>query len=141
MSAPVTRNSVVSLLGTPHEIEGSLNDPVEREIFGLGYNEKWIYQGLNNDPAGVPNRAVYWHRYDFVTTMVRGDDEESWRSDTSLIEAANAVNARLSTVDDRHSAYPTSGRYRPVSKPQDSRDLGGYLQDEITGRRIGKAEP
>lgn len=141
MTGPVTRNSVVSLLGTPHSIEGSLNDPVEREEFGIHYNEKWTYQDLGDDPAGVPSRVIYWHRYDFVATMVRGSDKEEWRRDTKLIEASSAVNARVSTVDDHHPAYPTNGRYRPVSKPEDWRDLGGYLQDEATGRRIGKVEP
>jgi len=137
MTQPVNRNSVVSLLGTPHAIEGSLNDPVEREEFGIRYNEKWRYQDLGNDPAGVRKRVIYWHRYDFVATMVRADDNEEWRPDTKLIEAAQAAKARLGTVDERHRAYPANGRYRPVSTPQDWRDLGGYLQDE-TGRRIGK---
>ena len=140
IAKPVTRNSVVSLLGTPHAIEGSLNDPVEREEFGIHYNEKWMYEDLANDPAGMPNRVIYWHRYDFVATMVRDGDHEEWRPDTKLIEAADAVNSRLATVNDRHSAYPNDGRYRQVSQPQDWRDLGGYVQDELTGRRINKAE-
>jgi hypothetical protein len=138
---PVTRNSVVSLLGTPHAVEGSLNDPVEREEFGIHYNEKWTYEGLGDDPAGIPNRVIYWHRYDFVATMVRASDKEEWRPDTKLIEAADAVNARLATVHDHHPAYPNHGRYRPVSQPQDWRDLGGYVQDEATGHRINKAGP
>ena len=138
MSGPVTRNSVVALLGTPHAVEGSLNDPVDREEFGIHYNEKWTYEDLGDDPAGVPGRVIYWHRYDFVATMVRPSDNEEWRPDARLIEVANAANARLATVNDRHPAYPTNGRYRPVSKPQDWRDLGGYMQDEVTGRRIGK---
>jgi hypothetical protein len=136
---PVTRNRVVSLLGTPHAVEGSLNDPVEREEFGIHYNEKWTYEDLGDDPAGLPNRAIYWHRYDFVATMVRANDNQEWRPDTKLIEAANAVKERLGIVDDHHPAYPTNGRYRPVSKPQDWRDLGGYVQDEVTGLRINKA--
>ena len=135
---PVTRNSVVSLLGTPHAAEGSLNDPVEREEFNIHYNEKWTYEDLGNDPAGVPNRVIYWHRYDFVATMVRANDNEEWCPDTKLIEAVSTVNARRGMVHDHHPAYPSSGRYRPVSKPQDWRDLGGYIQDEATGRRINK---
>jgi hypothetical protein len=138
MTGPVTRNSVVSLLGTPHAVEGSLNDPVEREEFGIRYNEKWTYEDLGNDPAGVPHRVIYWHRYDFIATMARASDNEEWRPDTKLIEAARAVNARLRMVDDHHPAYANNGRYREVSKPQDWRDLGGYIQDEVTGRRIGE---
>jgi hypothetical protein len=137
MTGPVSRNAVVSLLGTPHVVEGSLNDPVEREEFSIRYNEKWTYADLAHDPAGVPNRLIYWHRYDFVATLVRNDDEE-WRPDTQLIKDAGAVNGRLATVNDRHPAYGKNGSYREVSKPQNWRDLGGYVQDEATGRRIGK---
>lgn len=140
MTGPVTRNSVVLLLGTPHAVEGSLNDPVEREEFSIRYNEKWSYQGLGDDPAGVPNRVIYWHRYDFLETMVRANDQEQWHPDTKLIEAAGAANPRLSKVNDHHRAYPANGRYRPVSKPEDWRDLGGYIQDE-SGRRIAKITP
>ena len=140
MTAPVTRNSVVRLLGTPHAIEGSLNDPVEREEFGIRYNEKWSYEGLGDDPAAVPNRVIYWHRYDFIGTLVRANDREQWSHDAKLIEAADTIKARLSAIDDHHRAYPANGRYRPVSKPEDWRDLGGYIQDE-RGRRIGKNEP
>jgi hypothetical protein len=140
MTGPVTRNSVVLLLGTPHAVEGSLNDPVEREEFSIRYNEKWSYQGLGDDPAGVPNRVIYWHRYDFLETMVRANDHEQWHPDTKLIEAAGAANPRLSKVNDHHRAYPANGRYRPVSTPEDWRDLGGYIQDE-KGRRIGRITP
>jgi hypothetical protein len=138
---PVTRNSIVSLLGTPHAVEGSLNDPVEREEFGFHFNEKWTYQDLADDPAGARYRVIYWHRYDFSATMVRTNQDEEWRPDTKLIEAAGVVKARLRTVDDHHSAYPTNGRYRPASKPDDWRDLGGYVQDEATGRPIDKERP
>jgi len=141
MTQPITRNSVVSLLGTPHTTEGSLNDPVEREELNIHYNEKWTYEDLGNDPAGVPNRIIYWHRYDFVATMVRANDNEEWRPDTKLIEAASAVNARRDMAHGHHPAYESKERYRPVSQPQHWRDLGGYIQDEVTGRRIDKAEP
>ncbi len=141
MTGPVTRNSVVSLLGTPQRVEGSLNDPVEREEFGTRYNEKWLYAHLGDDPADVPNRAIYWHRYDFVATMVRAHDSEEWRPDTRLIEAAKEAAARLATVDDHHSVHPVNGRYREASRLRDWRDLGGYVQDEATGRPIGGAEP
>jgi hypothetical protein len=129
---------VVSLLGTPQRIEGSLNDPVEREELGIRYNEKWIYEDLAHDPAGVSNRIIYWHRYDFIATMVRANESGEWRPDTALIEAAKAAEPRLAAVDSHHTALPGNDRYRPVSKPQDWRDLGGYMQDEATGERIGK---
>jgi hypothetical protein len=140
LERPITRNSVVALLGTPHVVEGSLNEPVERDELGIHYNEKWTYRDLADDPAGMPNRVIYWHRYDFVATMVRANDHEQWRSDPKLLEAAKSVNARLSTVEDHHAPYPINSSYRPVSKPQDWRDLGGYVQDEATGLRIKKAE-
>ncbi len=136
---PVTRNSIVALLGTPHAVEGSLNDPVEREEFGIRYNEKWLYEGLSNDPAGASSRSVYWHRYDFIATMVRNNADEQWRPDSQLLEAAKAIDARTMVVDDHHLPHPVTGRYHSVSTPQDWRDLGGYVQDE-SARRLSKAE-
>ena len=130
------RNSVVALLGTPHFVEGSLNDPVERREFDIAYNEKWTYQDLHDDPAGVANRVIYWHRYDFVATMVRANINEEWRLDTKLLDAAAAVKSRHGIVDNHHRAYPSNDHYRPVSQPQDWRDLGGYTQDEATAQRI-----
>jgi hypothetical protein len=138
MTGPITRNSVVSLLGTPQRTEGSLNDPVEREEFGIHYNEKWIYEHLRDDPAGVPERAIYWHRYDFIKTMVRRDGGAEWRPDETLQEAAKAAEARLPPLDDHHAAYPGNGRYRQVSQLSDPRDLGGYVQDEATGTRLSE---
>jgi len=138
MTGAITRNSVVSLLGTPNRVEGSLNDPVEREELDILYNEKWLYHDLGHDPAGVPQRVIYWHRYDFIATMVRENESAQWRPDTTLCTAAQARDARLAAVDDHHSAYPAHGRYRPVSTVQDWRDLGGYMQLETTGQRIGK---
>jgi hypothetical protein len=136
MTGLVSRNSVVSLLGTPQKVEGSLNDPVEQEEAGIHYNEKWIYEDLHGDPAGVPYRAIYWHRYDFVATMVRASETEAWRPDTTFLEAAKAADPRRATVDDRHSAYSANRRYREVSRPQGARDLGGYVQDEATGTPV-----
>jgi len=139
MSPLVSRNSVVSLLGTPQAVEGSLNDPVEREEFDIHYNEKWIYEDLAEDPAGALYRAIYWHRYDFVGTVIRNNENEQWHADTKLVEAANTVHARRDMVHDHHRASPVNGRYRQVSQPEDWHDLGGYVQDEVTGRRIDKA--
>jgi hypothetical protein len=140
MTGPVARNSVVALLGTPDHYEGSLNDPVEREEFGVHYNEKWTYQHLVNDPSGASQRAIYWHRYDFIATMVRSDDSSEWRADTSLIEAGKDAANRLSKITDRHQAYSNSGRYRQVSTVRDARDLGGYVQEAGTWVVIGEEE-
>jgi hypothetical protein len=72
--------------------------------------------------------------------VVCANDSEQWRPDTTLIEAAKAIDARLATVDSHHAPLPGNDRYRAVSKPQDWRDLGGYMQDEATGRRISRGE-
>jgi hypothetical protein len=136
MTGPVSRNSVVFLLGTPQKVEGSLNDPVEWEEAGIHYNEKWIYSNLHDDPAGVPHRAIYWYRYDFVATVVRATEAEAWRPDTTLLEAAKTADPRLATVADHHSTYAGNTRYREVSRTRDSDDLGGYIQDEATGRPV-----
>src|ERR1700674_5882397 len=90
MSKRVTHNAVVAMLGTPDHNAGSLNNPVELEEFGIHFNEKWTYDHLVSDPAGVPQRVIYWMRYDFVSTMVRGGANEEWRPDTNLAEAVAA---------------------------------------------------
>jgi hypothetical protein len=131
----VTRNQVVRLLGTPDRVEGGLNDPTEREEFGIRYNEKWIYDHLHSDPADVANRIIYWQRYGFIATTVRADETHEWRADTTLIRAAN----KSSSLDPRSAHYNTThyrGRYRPVSTVSDPLDLGGYVQSASTGRPV-----
>ncbi|MBF6561053.1 MAG: hypothetical protein IVW56_12245 [Candidatus Binataceae bacterium] len=130
MSDHVMRNAVVALLGTPDRTEGSLNSPVEREEHGLVYNEKWSYTHLVSDPAGVPMRMVYWHRYDFVATIVRGGPNEAWRTDTQLAEKATSVPDRLAPLNDRHASITPSGLYHPASDVQDAQDLGGYIMGQ-----------
>ncbi|HEX3408997.1 MAG TPA: hypothetical protein VHS07_01885 [Candidatus Binataceae bacterium] len=130
MSTRVTRNTVVAMLGTPDRTVGSLNSPVELEELGVTYNEKWIYEHLVSDPAGVPLRAIYWHRYDFVSTVIRGAANEEWRPDTKLIEAVAAENDRLAPIEDCHEALTPSGLYAPASEVKDATDLGGYIMGQ-----------
>jgi hypothetical protein len=130
MSAPVTRNAVVARLGTPDHIEGSLNNPEEMEEQGIRYNEKWIYSHLQDDPAGAAERIVYWHRYDFVATLVRAARDAPWTADTQLIESLRADSGRLATVQDHHAALAGNRNYRPVSRVRDSGDLGGYIEGQ-----------
>jgi hypothetical protein len=134
MSARVTRNTVVAMLGTPDRTVGSLNSPVELEELGVTYNEKWIYEHLVSDPAGVPLRAIYWHRYDFVSTVIRGAANEEWRPDTKLIEAVAAENDRLAPIEDCHEALTPSGLYAPASEVKDATDLGGYIMGQKPSR-------
>ena len=130
MSDHVMRNAVVALLGTPDRTEGSLNSPVELAEHGIGYNEKWTYSHLVIDPAGVPMRTIYWHRYDFVATLVRGNANEQWRPDSTL--AAKLIDAadRLAPLDDHHASITPSGLYHPASDVQDAQDLGGYIMGQ-----------
>ena len=130
MSSRVTRNTVVAMLGTPDRTAGSLNSPVELEEFGNIYNEKWTYEHLARDPAGVPQRAIYWHRYDFVTTMVRGGANEEWRPDITLAEAVEREDDRLPPIENRHEPIKPSGLYQPASEVKDSTDLGGYIMGQ-----------
>ena len=95
MSGHLTRNAVVAFLGTPDRTEGTLNDPVEREEHEIKFNEKWIYENLTSDPARVPMRIVYWHRYDFMGTMVRANAAEEWRHDTTLAVVAPGIAEAL----------------------------------------------
>jgi hypothetical protein len=126
----VTRNAVVTLLGTPDHSDGSLNSPIELEEHGIRHNEKWTYTHLVDDPADVPMRAIYWHRYDFVGTLVRASADEEWRTDTKLAETVTAVPARLPPIDDHHAPITPSGLYHPASEVAGSDDLGGYIMGE-----------
>jgi hypothetical protein len=132
MSGRITRNAVVALLGSPERSEGSLNDPVEREENGIKFNEKWIYEHLRSDPAGVPMRSVYWHRYDFGGTMVRQNHEAEWRHDVALADALKDTDGRLASLDDHHHSLEGNRRYLAVSEVKDTLDLGGYIQGRKT---------
>ena len=136
MSTRVTRNTVVAMLGTPDRTAGSLNSPVELEEFGTLYNEKWTYEHLVSDPAGVPQRAIYWHRYDFVATMIRGGANEEWRPDTKLAAAGAAENDRLAPIENRHEPIKPSGLYAPASEVKDATDLGGYIMGQKPSRAM-----
>lgn len=136
MSTRVTRNTVVAMLGTPDRTAGSLNSPVELEKFGTHYNEKWTYEHLVSDPASVPQRAIYWHRYDFVATMIRGGANEQWRPDTKLAEAVTAENDRLAPIENRHEPIRPSGLYAPASEVKDATDLGGYIMGQKPSRAM-----
>jgi len=127
MSARVTRNQVVAMFGTPDRTEGSLNSPIEREDKGIHFNEKWLYDHLDADPAGVTMRTIYWHRYDFTGTRIRSNVNEEWRDDLALGDALAPVDNRLAPVPDRNLPV-TPQTYREVSKTKDETDLGGYRQ-------------
>lgn len=136
MSSRVTRNTVVAMLGTPDRTAGSLNSPVELQEFGHIHNEKWIYEHLASDPAGVPYRAIYWHRYDFVATMVRGSATEDWRPDVKLAEAVAGENDRLQPIGDHHQPIASSGLYEGASEVKDATDLGGYIMGQKPSRAM-----
>jgi len=136
MSTRVTRNTVVALLGTPDRTAGSLNSPVELEEFGVQYNEKWTYEHLVSDPAGVPQRTIYWHRYDFVSTTIRGGVNDEWRADTKLAEAVESRNDRLSPIEDHHQSVKPSGLYAAASDVKDATDLGGYIMGQTPRRAM-----
>ena len=128
MSDRVTRNLVVARLGTPDQTEGSLNDPVEREEHGLHFNEKWIYSHLHDDPAGAAQRTIYWHRYDFIGTMVRKAGVAEWGADPTPVEWSQRGVDRLALVASRHTALAGNPHYHPASEVRDALDLGGYIE-------------
>ena len=131
MSAKVSRNAVVARLGTPNRTEGSLNDPREKEEHGFIFNEKWIYEHLPRDPAGVPIRTIYWWRYDFTGTVVRATDAEPWRADTTLVDALAGAVSRMD-VDKLapHPAITPATEYHPASEFKGTPDLGGHREDD-----------
>ena len=87
MPGPLQRNAVVKYFGTPDETEGSVNEPREREEHGLQFNEKWIYHQPAHDPADAVERAIYWHRYDYVGSMIRKRHDGQWEKDDALARA------------------------------------------------------
>ncbi|HUY18568.1 MAG TPA: hypothetical protein VMV15_05015 [Candidatus Binataceae bacterium] len=131
MSQTVRRNAIVDLLGTPDRTEGSLNDPRLYDENGLRFNEKWIYRHLTHDPAGVPMRIIYWWRYDFVGTVIRAGDQESWRADSRLAEAAANDDPRLAPLNPANNLPVTpSNQHRPASICADETDLGGHREGD-----------
>jgi len=128
MSGRVTRNQVVAMFGTPDHTKGSLNSPIELDDVGIHFNEQWNYDHLDRDPAGVTMRTIYWHRYDFMGTRVRNSVSEEWRDDVKLAEALAGLDDRLQPLAVDHNVSNTPRSYRPVSKPKDVSDLGGYFQ-------------
>ena len=73
-------------------------------------------------------RVVYWHRYDFIGTLVGDSSDAEWRSDTTLSEAATSGVSRLADVRDRHASLADSRNYRAVSEVRDPHDLGGHIE-------------
>ncbi len=131
MSAPLRRNAIVALLGTPDRTEGSLNDPRLYDENGMRFNEKWIYAHLSADPAGVPMRIIYWWRYDFIGTVIRASADEPWRPDTQLAEALAGADPRLVPLDPASNPPLTpSNRYRPASECAGPTDLGGHREGD-----------
>lgn len=127
-----SRNAVVAILGTPDGTEGSLNDPREQEENGVRFNEKWTYRNLQSDPAGTAMRIICWRRYDFRGTFVRNSEDESWRPDGKLVEAAVNRDSRLPELDpSRNPPVIPRSRYRPVSEFLGKPDLGGGFQEAV----------
>ena len=93
MPGPIQRNAVVRYFGTPDETEGSVNEPRERDEHGLHFNEKWIYRHPLCDPVGAAERAIFWHRYDYVGSIIRTNEEGEWQKDDSLASALESVHA------------------------------------------------
>ena len=85
MPGPVHRNLVVKYFGTPDTTEGSVNEPREREEHGMQFNEKWTYLNPLRDPAGAVERIIYWHRYDFVGSMIRTIPGNTFERDDRLV--------------------------------------------------------
>ncbi len=128
MKTSVSRNAVVELLGTPQRTLGSVNDPREQEENGTRFNDKWIYTGLVNDPSGLPERVICWHRYDFTSTRVRSGPGSDWRDDSTLENALSDAPSRLAPQDEsRNKPVPYTGLYHPVSEFPGKPDLGGHV--------------
>ena len=95
MPGPILRNAVVKYFGTPDRTEGSVNEPRERQEHGMKFNEKWTYKRPLRDPAKAFERVIYWRRYDYVGSLVRGSSNDEWTQDDNLA-------ATLPDVGDSH---------------------------------------
>ena len=87
MPGPIHRNLVVKFFGTPQATEGSVNEPREREEHGLKFNEKWTYKQPPHDPSDAAERVIYWHRYDYVGSVIRKAKDGEWVRDEHLPQA------------------------------------------------------
>ena len=87
MPGPIQRNHVVRFFGTPDLTEGTVNEPREREEYGMRFNERWVYKQPLRDPADAVERAIYWRRYDYVGSMIRRRKDADWERDDRLPQA------------------------------------------------------
>lgn len=67
--APIRRNEIVKLFGTPDHTIGSVNEPRLTVEHGIEFNEKWIYDRPKNEPSRPRQRLIYWQRYDLVGAL------------------------------------------------------------------------
>ena len=84
---PITRNLLVQCWGTPQTTVGSVNEPREMEENGVSFNEKWIYRSAQADARHPRERLVYWHRYDFVASIVVDADGRLVTEDVAVLLA------------------------------------------------------
>ena len=87
MPGSIQRNAVVKFFGQPDHTEGSVNEPREREEHGFHFNEKWRYSHPAHDPADAAERIIYWHRYDYVGSVIRKTKDGEWMQDDGLPQA------------------------------------------------------
>ncbi|MFQ5666870.1 MAG: hypothetical protein ACE5I7_10615 [Candidatus Binatia bacterium] len=84
MPGAVCRNAIVQFFGQPDLTEGSVNDPRERNEHGMQFNERWTYRHPLRDPAGAVERIIYWHRYDYVGSVIQRQTDGPWEKDETL---------------------------------------------------------
>ncbi len=94
----IRRNLVVQRWGTPQRTFGSLNEPRERQENGVTFNEKWVYRLPRVEPGDPRERIVYWHRYDFVASLLVGADGGVTREDATAL--LGGLRARAYLPDD-----------------------------------------
>ena len=93
MPGAILRNVVVKYFGQPDRTEGSVNEPREREEHGFHFNEKWRFIRPKHDPADAVERMIYWHRYDYVGSVIRTAKDPEWMKDESLVAALASAEA------------------------------------------------
>ena len=72
--APLRRNELVRLFGTPDETIGSVNEPRLRVVHGVEFNEKLTYDAPSHEPSRPRSRLIYWQRHGLVGAFRVAED-------------------------------------------------------------------
>ena len=128
MSGRVTRNQVVAMFGTPDHTAGQPQQPGRTRGRGHPFQREMDLRASRFRSRRVLRCAQFTGiaTTSWVPACATANDD--WRDDTKLAEALAGLDDRLQSLTVDHNLPNTPRTYRPVSKPKDVSDLGGYFQ-------------